>query len=222
MTLTRFVRLRRVSTQEQGKSGLGLEAQARDLDLYLSTLPAGSYAVVADLVEVESGGKDDRPVLREAIAIAKREGATILVSKLDRLSRDVETIAGLMKRARFRVATMPDADPMTLHIIAAVAEGERRMIGLRTKAALAAAKARGVKLGGLRASTAARNAAVAQEADAHAARVAAVALPMRQSGASFQKIADALAASGVSTARGGRWTATAVRNVLARVEREAA
>ena len=216
--MLKFVVYRRVSTADQGRSGLGLEAQQRDVSLYLSTLVKDSWEVCADFVEIESGAKSDRPQLAAALALAKREGAELLVSKLDRLSRDVETIAGLIKRARIRVASMPDADPFALHIYAALAEQERRMIGLRTRAALAAAKARGTKLGGLRPQTAARNVTVAAQADTDAERVAAVALPMRQAGASLRTIADALTRARVETPRGGAWTATAVRNALLRVE----
>lgn len=219
--LTRFIKLRRVSTREQGRSGLGLDAQARDLDLYLSALPPESFEVLADLVEVESGGSTERPVLAEALALAKRTGGTILVAKLDRLSRDVEVIAGLIKRAPFRVATMPQADSFQLHIYAALAEQERKFIGQRTRAALASAKTKGVRLGGTRPKTEARNAALVAQADAFSMKVATVAAPMREAGQSLDKIARALTTLGVETARGGAWTATAVRNVLARVEAQA-
>lgn len=215
--MQRFVLYRRVSTDEQGKSGLGLEAQQRDLALYLSTLTVESWEVVADFVEVESGAKSDRPQLAAALALAKREGATILVSKLDRLSRDVEQIAGLMKRASFRVVTMPQADAFQLHIHAALVHQERAFIGARTKAALAAAKARGVKLGGLRPATVVRNRTVAQEADRHAEKVRAIVVPMREAGASLRQIAGALNAAGTPTARGGAWGAATVANVLTRL-----
>ena len=197
---------------------MGLEAQQRDIALYLSTLTADTWQTLGDFVEVESGAKGDRPQLAAALALAKREKATILVSKLDRLSRDVETIAGLMKRASFRVACMPGAEPFQLHLYAALAEEERRFVGQRTKAALAAAKARGVKLGGLRPTTAQHNATVAQEADRHAERVRAFVLPMRQAGASLRQIAGALNQAGTPTARGGQWAAATVANVLARLE----
>jgi DNA invertase Pin-like site-specific DNA recombinase len=216
--MVRFVLYRRVSTNEQGRSGLGLEAQLRDIGLYLSSLSATSWETLGDFVEVESGTKDDRPQLAAALALAKREGGTILVSKLDRLSRDVETIAGLMKRASFKVASMPQADPFQLHLYAALAEQERRFIGQRTKAALAAAKARGVKLGGLRPTTAERNATVVQDADRHAEKVRAIVVPMRKSGASLRRIADALNQAGTPTARGGAWGAATVANVLARLD----
>jgi DNA invertase Pin-like site-specific DNA recombinase len=217
----RFVTYRRVSTREQGRSGLGLDAQQRDVGLYLSTL-TGSWEVVGDYVEVESGSHTTRPVLAEALAVAKRESAVLLVSKLDRLSRDVEEIAGLMKRARIRVASMPDADPLMLHIHAAVAEGERRMIALRTRAALASAKARGTRLGGVRPKTEARNAAVKADALARAQRVAAIVQPMHQGGASLRAIAAALDAAQVPTARGGSWSPSQVQRVLDRLATSAA
>jgi DNA invertase Pin-like site-specific DNA recombinase len=216
--MLRFVTYRRVSTEDQGRSGLGLEAQQRDIALYLSTLTDNSWENLEDFVDVASGASDDRPQLAAALALAKREKATVLVSKLDRLSRDVETIAGLMKRAAFKVATMPDADPFQLHLYAALAEQERRFIGQRTKAALAAAKAKGVKLGGLRPTTAQRNATVAQEADHHAEKVRALVVPMREAGASLRQIAEALNKAGTPTARGGKWAAATVANVLVRLE----
>ncbi len=215
--MQRFITYRRVSSKEQGASGLGLEGQQRDVALYLASLSDSSWEVLGDFVEVASGGSQDRPQLAAALALAKQEGAVILVARLCRLSRDVEQIAGLMKRAAFRVVTMPQADAFQLHIHAALAQQERAFIGARTKAALAAAKARGVKLGGLRPTTARRNAVVSEGADRHAQRVGSIVLPMRAAGASLRKIADALNAANTPTARGGRWEATTVRNILVRL-----
>ena len=216
--MQRFITYRRVSSKEQGASGLGLEGQQRDLALYLATLTDGSWEVLGDFVEVASGGAQDRPQLAAALALAKQEGAVILVARLCRLSRDVEQIAGLMKRAPFRVVTMPQADAFQLHIHAALAQQERAFIGARTKAALAAAKARGVKLGGLRPTTANRNATLAEEADRHAEKVRAIILPLREAGASLRRIAEALNQAGTPTAPGGAWGASTVANVLARLD----
>ena len=146
--MERFITYARVSTQSQGKSGLGLEAQQRDLDMYLSQVP--DHEVTQSFVEVESG-KDDanRPMLQEALELARSTGQILLVSKLCRLSRDAAFVLTLMKdtSVRFRVATMPSADNFQLGIYALLNQQEREQISARTKAALAAAKARGVKLG---------------------------------------------------------------------------
>ena len=139
----------RVSTAKQGRSGLGLEAQQEALQRFAE---ANGFAFLETLTEVESGGDDNRPELTRALARAKKERAHIIVAKLDRLSRDVHYISGLMKhRVPFIVAELgADTDPFMLHIYAALAEKERLMISQRTKAAMKAAKARGVSIGGLR------------------------------------------------------------------------
>ena len=144
----RFVLLRRVSSKSQEASGLGLDAQMTEINSYLQTIPGAS--VEADLVEVASGGKElsERPVLAQAMDLATKSGSVILVSRLCRLSRDLEFVAGLMKsKVRFRIATNPGADELTIGIYAVMARHERLEIGRRTRQALAAAKARGVRLG---------------------------------------------------------------------------
>ena len=154
--------------------------------------------------DVQNGADAHRPQLAAAIELAKKEGAELLVSKLDRLSRKVSFIGALTDdpALKIRVASMPNADKLQLHIYAVLAEQERDFISIRTKQALAAAKARGVKLGGLRDKTMKRNEAAKEAADAAADRVASIILPMRESGASYQKIADALNAANVPTPRG--------------------
>jgi DNA invertase Pin-like site-specific DNA recombinase len=143
--MQRWVSYLRVSTEKQGASGLGLEAQ-RDAVTTFASSRRGE--IIAEYVEVESGKKDDRPALARAIAHAKRVGATLLIAKLDRLARSVALISSLMETGvDFVAADMPDANRFVLHIMSAVAEYEREQISARTKAALAAAKARGVKLG---------------------------------------------------------------------------
>lgn len=135
----------RVSTARQGASGLGLEAQRAAVQGFAA---AGSHTIVAELVEVESGGKADRPQLAAALSVCRLHRATLVIAKLDRLARNVAFIANLMDGGvEFVACDMPHANRLTLHLMAAMAEHEREMISQRTKAALAAAKARGVKLG---------------------------------------------------------------------------
>ncbi len=218
--MQQFVIYRRVSTEEQGKSGLGLEAQERDIQMFLTHYAETPFAVVATFTEVQSGKDADRPELAKALELCRKLGATLLVSKLDRLSRRVAQIAALMedRRIRFRVASMPHADNFQLHIYAALAEQEREFISIRTKAALAEAKANGKKLGGLRPKTEARNEAVKAKAEGFAQRVAGVVQPMRQAGKSLREIAEALNASGVQTSRGGSWSAAQVMRTLERLD----
>lgn len=217
--MQKFVIYRRVSTKRQGDSGLGLEAQDRDIDLFLSTYAEVPFEVLATFTDILSGSKADRPELAKALDLARKEGATLLVAKLDRLSRSVAFIATLMedRKVNFRVACMPFADKMMLHIHAVLAEQEREFISLRTKAALAQAKARGQKLGGLRDSTAARNAAMKVQADDHAAKVASTISARRAAGATYQQIADDLNSMKVPTARGGQWHPMTVRNAERRL-----
>jgi DNA invertase Pin-like site-specific DNA recombinase len=153
--MLQFVIYRRVSTEEQGRSKLGQDAQRRDIDLFLGTYAEQPFEVLADFEEVRSGTDNGRPMLTEALDLCRKTGATLLVSKLDRLSRKVAFIASLLEdpKVKLRVASMPNADNFQLHIYAALAQQERDFISLRTKAALAEAKAKGRKLGGLRDAT---------------------------------------------------------------------
>lgn len=217
--MIKYVTYRRVSTEEQGRSGLGLDAQDRDIGLYLTTYSPEPYEVVGEFLEVESGGDSARPELAKAIALAKKTKATLLVSKLDRLSRKVAHIATLMDdpKLSLRVASMPHADKFALHIYAALAEQERDFISLRTKAALKEAKARGVKLGGMRDATMRRNEVVKQQADDRAETWRGIVEPMHQAGATLREIAGALNSAGVKTARGGEWHPTSVARVLDRL-----
>ena len=219
--MQRFVVYTRVSTKKQGDSGLGLDAQERDIQLFLDNYSEVPWEVLARFQDVESGSKSDRPELTKAIALAKAEGATLLVAKLDRLSRKVSFIAGLLedKKLNFRVASMPYADKFQLHIYAALAEQERDFISKRTKAALQEAKARGVQLGGYREGHKAHHEALRQNADKAAQRVATTILSRRAVGATFQAIADELNALGVETERGGSWYGTTVRNYAKRLEK---
>lgn len=214
-----FVTYRRVSTSEQGRSGLGLEAQQRDLDLYLSTVPGA--VVLADFVEVVSGGKNegDRPELARALALCRREKATLLVAKLDRLSRNVAFVATLLedKAVNFKVAQLPRASRFELHLWAALAEQEREFVSQRTKAALAAAKARGVKLGGARPHLPEHNRRRTERAQRHAESVATLVLGLRDRGATLRETAEALNGAGLTAPRGGNWAPVQVKRVLERL-----
>jgi DNA invertase Pin-like site-specific DNA recombinase len=212
----------RVSTSQQGRSGLGIEAQRITLAHFAE---AEDFEIMAEMVEVETGKGSDaldrRPQLAAALATARRHRCSVAVAKLDRLSRDVHFISGLMAhRVPFLVAELgPDVDPFILHLFAALAEKERALIATRTKAALAAAKARGVKLGGPNLAAAREHAVetIKASADRHGSNVLPVIQEVRKAGATtLREIADALNARGISTPRGGQWYATSVRNVLAR------
>ncbi len=217
--MLRYVVYTRVSTEDQGKSGLGLEAQERDIDVFLDKFSDQPFEVIGRFQDVLSGADNGRPELEKALALVRKTGAELLVAKLDRLSRKVSFIATLMddKKVRLRVACMPHADKFQLHIYAALAEQERSFISERTKAALRSAKERGVKLGGMRDSTMKRNEAVQVKANAEAEKVMKVIGPMQQSGTSLQQIARTLNEMGVATSRGGSWSASTVSRVIARV-----
>ena len=217
--MQRYVIYRRVSTKEQGRSGLGLDAQDRDIGLFLERFNSEPYQVLDTFTDVLSGTDGDRPSLAAALDLCRRAGATLLVSKLDRLSRKVSAIATLMedKRVKFRVAQMPYADNFQLHIYAALAEQEREFISARTKAALAEARARGTQLGGLRDKTMRRNAAIQANATVRAEKVAGIVTPLREAGKPLREIAEHLNRAGVATARGGIWQASQVKRVLDRL-----
>ena len=217
--MKKYVIYYRVSTKRQGESGLGLEAQERDIALFLDNYSDIPFEVIGTFTDVETGKHADRPEFEKALELARQHRAELLVSKLDRLSRKVRDIATWMDddRLTVRVASMPHADKFQLHIYAALAEQERDFISLRTKQALAAAKARGQVLGGLRDETMKRNEAARQAADAAANRVADIIMPMREGGSTLHQIASALNSAKVSTPRGRQWTPTAVRNALIRL-----
>lgn len=227
MATGRFISYLRVSTERQGRSGLGLEAQRAAVAEYLN---GGRWKHVAELVEVESGAKAARPKLAEALALCRAHRATLLVAKLDRLARDAHFLLGLSKAGTDFVAVdMPSANRMTVGIMAMVAEEERRMISARTKAALAAAKARGTKLGGFRgragtpADAALARAARTQIAGERARALAPVIDRLDPSGsASLRSLARQLNEDGVPTASGvGEWSAAAVARIRQRLETHA-
>jgi DNA invertase Pin-like site-specific DNA recombinase len=213
----------RVSTGKQGRNGLGIEAQRESVQRFAA---AEGMALLAEHVEVETGkgadALDRRPVLREALSQAKKAKASVLVAKLDRLSRDVHFISGLMThRVPFIVAELgADADPFMLHIYAALAEKERSLIAERTRAALARKKAQGVLLGNrtnLAEACAKGTAANKKAADTFAANVLPVVRQLQAMGVTdLRGVATALNERGVRTARGGAWHNSTVRNLLAR------
>jgi len=215
----KYVIYTRVSTAEQGKSGLGLKAQERDIQIFLDTFSEVPWEVLGRFKDEQSGKDDDRPQLAEALKLAKKHRAELLVAKLDRLSRKVSFISKTMEEAVIRVATMPTADPFQMHIYAALAEKERQFISERTKAALASAKAKGTKLGGYRAgSLDKRVAALKQAADDDAKRVISIIGPLRASNMTLRQIADELQKQGIRTPRGGAWTAMQVKRTLDRAD----
>ena len=214
--MNRFVVYQRVSSQEQGKSGLGLKAQERDIQLFLENYAESPFQVLERFVEVHSGKDNERPLLTAAIALAKEQKAVLVVSKLDRLSRRVSFIASLMedRDLDFKVAQMPHADKFQLHIYACLAEQERDFISQRTKAALAAAKARGVKLGAPKQHLEALASARSDKALREARAVAGVIVPLRNAGASLRSICTALNSSGATTSRGTAFHPSLVARML--------
>ncbi len=220
--MTQLVSYLRVSSVQQGRSGLDLEAQREALARFAA---AEGFEIGREFLEVETGKGADalerRPQLKAALAEARKRKCAVAVAKLDRLSRDVHFISGLMAhRVPFVVADLgPDIDPFILHLYAALSEKERALISARTKAALAAAKARGAILGGPKLPEAREiaQASIKANADQHAANVLPIIKAIQKSGArSLREIAQALNDRGIQTARGGEWHATTVRNVMGR------
>ena len=220
----KFISYLRVSTARQGASGLGLEAQREAVSRYLN---GGNWTLVHEIVEVESGKRNDRPQIAEALRLCRLHKATLVIAKLDRLARNVHFISSLMESGvDFVACDFPEANRLTVHILAAVAEHEAGMISARTKAALAAARARGVVLGGQRgtlermsriaASGTRQSALVRREAaDKRRTDMLPVINELRSTGAtSLRKIANGLNVAGLSSPRGGQWTATQVLRVL--------
>jgi DNA invertase Pin-like site-specific DNA recombinase len=213
----------RVSTVRQGKSGLGLEAQRNSVTEFLN---GGDWSLVKEYVEVESGKRSDRPELAKAIQACRAYGAKLVIAKLDRLSRNAHFLLGLQEAGvDFVCADMPNANRLTVGIMAMVAEEERRMISKRTKDALAAAKRRGVKLGGTRGGKPTAKTrklateAIQTRAAAKAADIAPIIAELQAAGVTSQTgLAKSLTEKGIPTPRGsGEWTATQVARVLERI-----
>lgn len=224
--MARFVGYLRVSTSRQGRSGLGLEAQRQQVDAYVRSVGGDVLEIVT---EIESGKNCARPKLAAALAACRLRQATLVIAKLDRLARDAAFLLNLQKDLqrhglRFVAADLPEANEMTVGIMAVVAQAERRMIADRTRAALAAAKARGVKLGkpenlsqqakGRRISAQVRSA----KADEKARDLAPIIADLREHGAhSLSQLASGLNARGYRTARGREWHSMSVLRVLERL-----
>jgi DNA invertase Pin-like site-specific DNA recombinase len=216
----------RVSTQRQQRSGLGIEAQRTTVAKFAE---AEGLSIIAEYVEAETGqganALDRRPQLAAALAAAKSAKCSVVVAKLDRLSRDVAFVAGLMtQRVPFIVAELGrDADPFMLHLYAALAEKERRLISERTRAALAAKRAAGAKLGNptniASAGAFGRSVQIAA-ADEFVTGLAPIVEAIRSTGAqTLEAICSALNQRGVRSARGGRWHVSSVSNLLARAKK---
>jgi DNA invertase Pin-like site-specific DNA recombinase len=223
-SVPKFVAYLRVSTDRQGKSGLGLEAQRAAVHQFVAQ--RGSEIIAPEYLEIESGKTNDRPQLDKAMKRCRLTGATLLVAKLDRLSRNAAFLMTLKDSGvQFVAADMPDANTLTIGVMASLAQHERETISKRTKAALEAAKVRGTKLGGARPGSPnislqheAGNAAKSLKARTRAELLREEIEPLRSAGMSLNAIAAKLNADGSLTARGkaGGWTPTAVRRVIAR------
>ena len=215
----RFVAYYRVSAARQSRSGLGLEAQQQAVREHLD---GGNWTLV--IVEVESGKRADRPKLAEAVKACRVRGAKLVIAKLDRLARNVAFISNLMESGvEFEAVDFPQANRLTIHIMAAMTEHEVKMISDRTKAALAAAKRRGVKLGGDRGARltaqarAAGRAVLQARAQERASDLAATIKELQAAGCeSLRAIAEGLEDRGIPAARGGKWSAVQVARLLDR------
>lgn len=211
----------RVSTKRQGESGLGLEAQREAVRRFI-----GDGNLLREFEEIESGGRDDRPALEDALRECRLRKATLVIAKLDRLARSVAFISRLMEdRVDFVAVDLPHANSFTVHVMAASAEFERKMISERTKAALAAAKARGVRLGGRRAGhnigahsgDGQRQSLIVRRgrASRFAADTSALIEVVRSEGrTSLAQIAEGLNERGIPAARGGRWSPVQVSRII--------
>jgi len=222
----RFIAYERVSTARQGQSGLGLEAQRKTIEDFSYSRGA---TLLARFIEVESGRRSDRPELAKALHLAKVTGATLLIAKLDRLSRNAAFLLALRDSGvKFVACDMPEANDLTVGVMALVAEAERDAISRRTREALGVAKARGVKLGNPNGAAALRRAgkggaalraAVSGNADAFARDLAPVIADIRAGGqTSLREIAAELDDRGIRTRRGGQWHVSNVRSLLIRVD----
>lgn len=219
--MTKFVAYYRVSTQKQGRSGLGLEAQRESIAGYLRTIEG---TLSAEFTEVETGKRKDRPELAAALAQCRLQGATLIVAKLDRLARNVAFVSNLMESGcEFCAVDFPQANRFMVHLLAAVGEYEAKLISDRTKAALQSAKRRGMRLGGDRGNILAiqskgsrmGNAVRTAKAQQRAGDLRPVIADIQSKGeGSLRNIAAQLNARGIQTARGCEWTPTAVMRVL--------
>ena len=218
----RYVLYFRVSTQKQGRSGLGLDAQKRDIDLYLENYSEQPYEILGTFTDIQSGADNDRPELKRAIKLAKKTKSILLVQKICRLSRRVSFIASLIedKELDFKVAQMPFADKFQLHIYSALNEQEKDFISSRTKSALRSWKERNPdkKLGApvhhIKALAKARRAKALKEAK----RIEGLIVPLKQQGKSLRVICDVLNNSGITTSKGRSFYPSKVSRTLSILE----
>ncbi len=209
-----FVAYFRVSTDKQGQSGLGLEAQTATVRKYA----AGRGEIIASFQEVESGKRSDRPELLKALAMCRQKKAVLVIAKLDRLSRNVAFIANLLdSRAEFIACDMPEANKLTLHIMAAMAQHEREATSLRTREALQAAKVRGQQLGGQRTNSAALHRASAEQARQFRVDLAPTLQQMKARGLTLAEIADQLNERNIKTCKNRAWHPSTVCRLLKEV-----
>ena len=215
--IQKFIAYYRVSTDRQGQSGLGLDAQRSAVMNHI----AGQGELVAEFTEIESGKKSDRPQLTAALAVCRKQKARLIIAKLDRLARNVAFVANLMESGvEFLAVDNPHANKLMLHMLAAFAEHEREQISKRTKEALAAAKRRGTRLGNPRpdASLARGRTVIREHVAQRLARVQPLILALREQGLTTRAIAQALNERGMLTARGKQWYSATVCNVLKAAE----
>ena len=218
----RYVLYFRVSTQKQGRSGLGLDAQKRDIDLYLENYSEQPYEILGTFKDIQSGADNDRPELKKAIELAKKTKSILLVQKICRLSRRVSFIASLIedKELDFKVAQMPFADKFQLHIYSALNEQEKDFISSRTKSALRSWKERdpdkklGAPVHHIKALAKARRAKALKEAK----RIEGLIVPLKQQGKSLRVICDVLNNSGITTSKGRSFYPSKVSRTLSLLE----
>jgi DNA invertase Pin-like site-specific DNA recombinase len=211
----KIVTYKRVSTQRQGTSGLGLEAQDAAIQAYITEHGA---EVIGEFIEIESGRKANRPQLNEAIALAKKQKATLVVAKLDRLARNVYFVSGMLEsKVDFVALDFPHANKFTLHILAAMAEHEALLISQRTKAALESAKKRGIKLGVNGKDLGAKNSrAASQFADSLKTEIIETMKSCRKK--TLQNLANKLNSKGIMSRQGSEFKPTTISRLLKRLE----
>ena len=211
---TTFVLYLRVSTTKQGANGNGMKAQERDIDIFLSGQQ--HPIVLKKFVEVESGASDERPELKKAIRLCKKHKAHLLVQKVDRLSRDVEFIAKLVKDKylTLRVANLANADNFQIHLFAALGQAEREFISQRTRAAMAAAKSKGAKFGNPRIIE--LNKTRKRTAKKFANGLSHIILPLRAKGLTYKEISNTINKMGIKTPKGMEFHPTQVKRILDR------
>jgi len=221
--MKKFVSYLRVSTNKQGVNGLGIEGQRQSIENYLN---GGDWEIIKEFVEVESGKNNDRKQLKQALNYCKNTGSTLIIAKLDRLSRSVSFISHLMEtEVDFICCDFPSANRLTIHILAAVAEHEREMISTRTKNALKVLKDKGVKLGNDNLTDEIRekgriesSKVLKKKSTDFAQSIYGVIYPLKQSGYTLQQIADHLNDEGYQTPRKGLFKPTTVKRIIERIE----